>query len=113
MFRMNSRESAASAKAYYTEEARQDYYSEGQEILGNWGGKGAERLGLSGTVDRESFISLCDNLIPGTQNNLTPRTRTARTCGYDLNFHCPKSVSVVHAWNGDERMVDAFLESDA
>ena len=35
---------AAAAKAYYTEKARQDYYSEGQEILGNWGGKGAERL---------------------------------------------------------------------
>ena len=52
MFRMRARESAEAAKAYYTEKARQDYYSEGQEILGNWGGKGAERLGLKGTVGR-------------------------------------------------------------
>ena len=41
--------------------------------------------------------------------NLTPRTRVNRTCGYDLNFHCPKSVSMVHAWTGDERIIEAFL----
>lgn len=111
MLRITPRESAASAKAYYTEEARQDYYSQGQEILGNWGGQGAARLGLAGQVDREAFIALCDNLNPHTGEPLTPRMRVNRTCGYDLNFNCPKSVSLVYAWNEDERIVQAFQES--
>jgi conjugative relaxase-like TrwC/TraI family protein len=31
--------------------------------------------------------------------------------GYDFNFNCPKSVSVVHALTGDERVLAAFRES--
>jgi conjugative relaxase-like TrwC/TraI family protein len=108
---MKARESAAAAKAYYTEKARQDYYSEGQEILGNWGGKGAERLGLHGTVESNAFVALCDNLNPITGEPLTPRLRVNRIPGYDLNFHGPKSVSVVYAWNGDRRIVEAFLRA--
>jgi len=83
MFRMKARESAAAAKAYYTEKARQDYYSEGQEILGNWGGKGAERLGLKGTIDSDAFVALCDNINPTNGKSLTPRIRIDRIPGYD------------------------------
>ena len=108
MYRINSRESSAATEAYYTEKARQDYYSEGLEILGNWGGKGAERLGLKGTVDRDAFIALCRNINPATGGGLTPRTRIDRTCSWDQNFHCPKSVSVVYAWNHDTRIMEAF-----
>lgn len=108
MFRMRARESAEAAKAYYTEKARQDYYSEGQEILGNWGGKGAERLGLKGTVEGAVFENLCDNINPQTGKHLTPHTAVNRIPGYDLNFHVPKSVSVVYAWNNDRRIVECF-----
>ena len=31
-----------------------------------------------------------------------------RTVGYDFNFHCPKSVSVVYEFTKDERILDAF-----
>ncbi|QJW98477.1 relaxase domain-containing protein [Frigoriglobus tundricola] len=59
MIRISQQDSASGAKRYY---ATADYYSEGQELVGSWGGKGADRLGLSGTVDQFSFERLCDNL---------------------------------------------------
>ena len=59
MIRITQQNSAGGAKQYY---ATADYYSEGQEIVGSWGGKGAVRLGLEGTVDKNSFERLCDNL---------------------------------------------------
>jgi conjugative relaxase-like TrwC/TraI family protein len=109
VLRTNVHVSATAAKGYYTEGlSRQDYYSEGQEITGSWGGIGAGKLGLSGQVDQSSFASLCENLHPGTGKQLTPRSRLDRRVGYDFNFHCPKSVSLLHALTGDPRIVQSF-----
>ena len=105
MIRITQQDSAAGAKRYY---AVADYYSEGQELVGSWGGKGASRLGLSGTVDKFSFERLCDNLHPKTGDPLTVRTRTERTVGYDFTFSVPKSVSVLYAMSGDQEIMDAF-----
>ena len=46
MIRVTQQDSAKDAKRYY---ATADYYSEGQELVGQWGGRGAARLGLEGT----------------------------------------------------------------
>ncbi len=108
MIRVTQRDSAKAAKSYYT---TADYYSEGQEIVGLWGGKGAARLGLVGTVDQFSFDRLCDNLNPTTGEPLTVLTRTDRTVGYDFTFSVPKSVSVLYALSGDEGIMDAFRSS--
>lgn len=105
MLRIIQQDSAKDAKRYY---ASADYYSEGQEIVGSWGGKGASRLGLQGVVDRESFDRLCDNLDPNTGNKLTARTRSQRTVGYDFTFSVPKSVSVLYALTGDTGILEAF-----
>lgn len=105
MIRISQQDSASGAKRYY---ATADYYSEGQEIVGSWGGKGAERLGLSGTVDKFSFERLCDNLDPRTGKALTVRTRTERTVGYDFTFSVPKSVSLLYAMSGDQDILGAF-----
>ncbi|MBI1314935.1 relaxase domain-containing protein [bacterium] len=105
MIRISQQESASGAKRYY---ATADYYSEGQEIVGSWGGKGADRLGLSGTVDKFSFERLCDNLDPTTGRPLTVRTRTERTVGYDFTFSVPKSVSLLYAMSGDQDILAAF-----
>ena len=108
MIRITQQDSAKSAKSYYT---TADYYSEGQELVGSWGGRGASRLGLAGMVDKFSFERLCDNLDPQTGLPLTVRTRTERTVGYDFTFSVPKSVSLLYAMSGDQDILDAFRSS--
>src|SRR5580700_585173 len=105
MIRISQQDSASGAKRYY---ATADYYSQGQEIVGLWGGKAASRLGLSGTVDQFSFDRLCDNLDPRTGEPLTVRTRSDRTVGYDFTFSVPKSVSLLYAMSGDQDIMEAF-----
>lgn len=105
MIRITQQDNARSAKSYY---AKADYYSEGQEIVGAWGGKGAARLGLTGMVDQFSFERLCDNLHPQTGKPLTVRTRSERTVGYDFTFSVPKSVSLLYGMSGDQDILEAF-----
>jgi len=103
MLRIHQIRSAAEAKSYY---AQTDYY--GQELVGNWGGKSAERLGLAGPVTLEAFGRLCDNLDPASGEQLTVRQKSNRTVGYDFNFNAPKGVSLLYALTGDERILTAF-----
>lgn len=101
--------SAAAAKSYFDDGfAKGDYYSDGQEIAGQWAGRGAARLGLTGTVERAAFAALCENRHPVTGARLTARNAAQRTVGYDLNFHCPKSLSALYELTGDERLKEAF-----
>src|ERR1035437_6213240 len=92
MLRIRTVTTASDAKNYYTEA---DYYAEGQETVGLWGGKLAEKLGLSGTVTKEAFDQLCDNINPATGKPLTPRTNENRRVGYDMVYAGPKSFSVL------------------
>lgn len=107
MLRVIQNKSAASAKSYYT---RGDYLSEGQELVGKWGGNIAPMLSLQGDVDKQSFDRLCDNLHPITGERLTQRTDSDRTTGYDFNFHLPKGASLAALVNGDNRIIPAFEE---
>jgi conjugative relaxase-like TrwC/TraI family protein len=119
MLRIICSENIRQAKSYYTSSLKHEadpsklgqYYGQEQEVIGEWQGKGAELLGLKGKVDQKSFETLCDNKRPGAKERLTPRTNDNRRVGYDFNFNCPKSVSVVHALHGDERILNAFRES--
>src|SRR5205085_10989680 len=105
MLRITQQASAKDAKRYY---ASADYYSEGQGVVGAWGGLGAQQLGLDGVVDRESFDRLCNNLDPRNGKQLTARTRSDRTVGYDFTFSVPKSVSLLYAMSGDKEILEAF-----
>jgi conjugative relaxase-like TrwC/TraI family protein len=112
MLRVTESKNAEAAKQYFGKSmVRSDYYSEGQEIAGLWGGKAAERLGLSGQVDQESYFALCDNLDPKTGEKLTPRQKANRRAGYDFTFSAPKSVSVLYELSGDERILGAFRDA--
>ena len=103
--------SAGHAKAYFSEAlSKADYYLEDQELNGRIQGKLAERLGVTGTANKETFFAFCENVNPATGQPLTARTKDERTTGYDLNFHCPKSVSIVHALSKDDHILTAFQE---
>jgi len=112
MLRVTPSQNADAAKQYFGKSmVRSDYYSEGQEVAGLWGGIGAEKLGLTGQVDQESYFALCDNLDPRTGEKLTPRQKDNRRAGYDFTFSAPKSVSVMYELTGDERILSAFRQS--
>lgn len=105
MLRVTQQADSQAAKKYYSQA---DYLSEGQEIVGSWGGEAARRLKLNGVVDREAFEALCDNIDPRTGKQLTARTRSDRTVGYDLTFSVSKSVSLLYALTGDQEIMTAF-----
>ncbi|MBN8698720.1 MAG: relaxase domain-containing protein [Chitinophagales bacterium] len=112
MIRMIQSRSAGHAKAYFSDAlSKSDYYVSDQELAGYWQGRLADRLGLEGITTKESFFALCENKHPETGEHLTPRTKEERTTGYDINFHCPKSVSVLHVMSGDNHILDAFQQS--
>lgn len=112
MIRMIQSKSAGHAKAYFSEAlAKSDYYISDQELAGVWQGKLATRLGIDGIVNKESFFALCENRHPQTGESLTPRTKEDRTTGYDINFHCPKSVSLLHVMSGNDTILKAFQDS--
>jgi conjugative relaxase-like TrwC/TraI family protein len=108
MLRIFQQNSVAGAQSYYS---TADYYTEGQEIAGRWRGKAAERLGLSGEIQKKDWDALCANQNPATGERLTKYTRSDRRVGYDLNWHVPKSVSLLYAHTGDERLVDAVRDA--
>ncbi|MGE6221070.1 MobF family relaxase [Nubsella zeaxanthinifaciens] len=112
MIRMIQSTSSAHAKDYFSDAlSRADYYIDGQEQNGNINGKLASRLGLSNENIKEVFYSLADNINPVKGQQLTPRSKQDRTVGYDINFHCPKSVSIIHVLSKDDEIQKAFEAS--
>jgi hypothetical protein len=108
MLRITESVSADAARKYFGASLRHgDYYLKGQEVAGRWGGKGAALLGLRGTVEETAFLNLLDNLRPDGRQ-LTARMVKDRRPGYDFTFDVPKSVSLLHALGGDERIVEAM-----
>ena len=112
MIRMIQSHSASGAKSYFSQNlAKADYYLNDQELQGRMQGKLADRLGLSGPITKDAFFQLCDNKNPVTSQSLTPRTNEQRTVGYDINFHCPKSVSILHALSNDPHILTVFEDA--
>jgi conjugative relaxase-like TrwC/TraI family protein len=110
------------AKGYFEEHLSVgEYYAENERVHGEWLGKGAELLGLSGTVTRNQFLALCENQLPGSHELLTRRRNTIRKdiagevanrrVFYDFTFSPPKSVSIVALVGGDQRIVVAHNDA--
>ena len=108
MLRVIPSTNSGQAASYYS---TADYYSEGQELTGRWRGEAARRLGLHGDVKQAEWNALCDNRHPDTGKQLTGRHRFDRTVGYDFNFHCPKSLSLLYATTRDDRLLEAFRDA--
>ena len=99
-----------------------DYYAEGERVVGQWQGRGAELLGLSGDVESQQFEALRQSLHPETGEFLRQRHSTDRIAVdgttqsrgrnlYDFTISAPKSVSVMAVLGGDERLVEAHKKA--
>ena len=120
--------SASQAQAYHAEEfgnARENYYTQGDQIRGEWHGRLAEQWGLRGEVHEEHFQKLSEGQHPMSGEQLV-RHQTAREyvdrhgekvspmehrAGWDATFSAPKSVSLTALVGGDERVSEAHQES--
>lgn len=117
--RVTQSTSAGGLVEYFDAElARGDYYTERGNLPGQWRGKGAEILGLSGGITREEFAALAHNIHPETDEQITAAMRENRRPGYDFTYSVPKSVSVLYehlmasGQNGEGlRILEAFKES--
>ena len=89
MLRFHTATSSTGVKNYF---GSADYYSQGSETVGRWGGRLAPELGLEGPVTQEAFGQLCDNINPRTGKRLTARTNEFRRVGEDMIFSLPKDV---------------------
>jgi conjugative relaxase-like TrwC/TraI family protein len=112
MLRIIQSSNSISVKRYFDEGlSKNDYYTEGQETNGVWFGKGAEKLGLAGLVEKQDFESVIDNLDPKTGKPISLKQVENRIVGYDFNFHVPKSASIVQAIDKDPEIINAFRNS--
>jgi conjugative relaxase-like TrwC/TraI family protein len=118
MMTMSKPLSAGQAQRYHQEQLRdvgENYYSEGQEILGEWHGQLAAAWGLEGPVDETQFARLTQGQHPLSGDQLiriqpahaqaSERRHTAdHRAAWDLTISAPKSVSVTALVGGDERV---------
>ena len=92
-----------------------DYYSGSGEAEGWWAGRGAEHLGLEGTVAGDDLRALLAGLAPGgsglSPNGETIHPHPRRVPGFDLTFKAPKSVSVLYAVSDDPRVQGAIIDA--
>jgi conjugative relaxase-like TrwC/TraI family protein len=96
MLRITQSETANGALIYFKEELQPgQYYSQGGQSQGVWGGKTAELLGLSGVVDIEQFERCLKGYDPLTGRQLVSRIDKDRRPGCDWTFSVPKSVSIM------------------
>ncbi|MBB5344465.1 MobF family relaxase [Tunturibacter empetritectus] len=120
--------SSGQAQAYHEAEfanAKENYYTEGERVRGEWQGRLAERWGLAGEVQEQQFTRLSEGQHPSTGEQLV-RHQTAREyenergemvrtmehrAGWDATFSAPKSVSLTALVGGDSRVREAHHES--
>jgi conjugative relaxase-like TrwC/TraI family protein len=120
--------SASQAQAYHKSEfanAKENYYTEGERVRGEWQGQLAERYGLKGEVNEQQFARLSEGQHPETGEALIRRQQaheyvndkgeTVRAmehrAGWDATFSAPKSVSLTALVGGDDRVREAHRES--
>ncbi len=99
-----------------------DYYAEGERVTGQWQGRGAELLSLSGEVRSGQFEALRQGLDPQTGEFLRQRHSADRMAAdgttqsrgrnlYDFTVSAPKSVSIMAQLGGDTRLTEAHRKA--
>ena len=72
-----------------------DYYS--KSVTSFWHGDGAQRLGLSGRVEKEDLAAVYEGVDPSSGERLGRKFGEASVRGFDATFAVPKEVSILWA----------------
>src|ERR1035441_1557598 len=120
--------SPGQAQTYHAKEfmsAEQNYWKQGDAILGEWQGQMAAKYGLAGAIDSQYFARLSEGQNPHSGEQLV-RHRTGQEytnaegatikpvehrAGWDATFSAPKSVSLTALVGGDDRVRAAHREA--
>jgi conjugative relaxase-like TrwC/TraI family protein len=120
--------SSSQAQTYHAKEftsAEQNYWKQGDTILGEWQGRMAEQYGLAGGIDAQHFARLSEGQNPLTGEQLvrhrngqeyttadgTTVKPVEHRAGWDATFSAPKSVSLTALVGGDDRVREAHREA--
>jgi conjugative relaxase-like TrwC/TraI family protein len=120
--------SAGQAQTYHREEfsnAKENYYTVGDQVRGEWQGRLAAHWGLTGEVEEAHYARLSEGQHPTTGEQLVRhqtrreylnrdggRVRTMEhRAGWDATFSAPKSVSLTALAGDDARIRAAHRES--
>jgi conjugative relaxase-like TrwC/TraI family protein len=113
------------AHSYHREEfanPEQNYYTQGDRIMGEWQGNLAGEWGLAGNVTAEQFYRLAEGQHPLTGEQLVrhrfaseqtgKKAKTAEhRAGWDATFNAPKSVSISALVGADNRVREAHRQA--
>ncbi|WP_115711893.1 MobF family relaxase [Legionella sainthelensi] len=91
--------SAQGAADYYT--SAFNYYAGDAQAL-RWLGKGCERLGLTGIVEKEQMLALLEGQLPNGQ--VLKNKKGEHRPGFDMTFSAPKSVSILSGLGADDKL---------
>ncbi|MCK9366794.1 MAG: relaxase domain-containing protein [Metallibacterium scheffleri] len=110
---MSAIRSSDAAASYYA--AVDDYYRDGDHAPTRWQGRGAELLGLHGSVQTRDAAALLDGRLPNGEvlGRSGVRGEHVHRPGWDATFSAPKSVSVAALVHGDERLIAAHDQAVA
>jgi conjugative relaxase-like TrwC/TraI family protein len=120
--------SSGQAQAYHKLEFTSEtanYYKQDGAVQGQWQGRLAENVGLSGAVSAEEFARLTEGRHPKTDAQMVRHREAAEyknangsttkavehRAGWDATFSAPKSVSLTALVGGDERAREAHREA--
>ena len=120
--------SSSQAQTYHAKEfmsAEQNYWKQGDTILGEWQGRMAEQYGLAGGIDAQHFARLSEGQNPLTGEQLirhrngqeytTAEGTTVKPvehrAGWDATFSAPKSVSLTALVGRDDRVREAHRQA--
>ncbi|KPF88871.1 MobF family relaxase [Novosphingobium sp. AAP93] len=99
--------SAGGAASYF---AKDNYYTSADaDRSGLWVGKGAEQLGLTGTVEARAFEAILRGELP--TGGRIGHEGAAHRAGTDLTFSLPKSWSMLALIGKDQRIIDAYRKA--
>lgn len=99
--------SAATQASHYYVDQKDDYYSR-DGTAAQWQGKGADMLGLTGTVQQEEFLrALRGDFGSDVQLSRSIRLDSKARAALDMTFSPPKSVSIQAMVGKDGLVIDA------